>query len=147
MTRVEIKITIYRPAQEVFDYLANFENNPQWQAGMQSAHFTSEGDLRVGTTYAQVASFLGRRIETNFEVIEYEAGQRVKIKSTSGSFPIQVLRAVTASEDGAQVHAVIEGDAGGFFKIFAPLLNWMVRRQICGDYANLKRILEGNTHP
>ena len=143
MTRVEINIKINRPPQDVFAYISNFENNPKWQSGMKSARFTSEGPLRVGSTYAQEASFLGRRIETHFEVTEYEAGKRVRIASTSGSFPIQVLREVTASDGGAHVHAVIEGQAGGFFRIFAPLLNWMVARQIRADYANLKRILEG----
>lgn len=143
MTRVEINITIDRPPEEVFAYLANFENNPKWQSGMKSARFTSEGLLRVGSTYVQQASFLGRRIETNFEVIEYEAGKRVRIASTSGSFPIQVLREVSASNGGTRVHAIIEGQAGGFFRIFAPLLNWMVGQQIRVDYANLKRILEG----
>jgi hypothetical protein len=41
------------------------------------------------------------------------------------------------------VQAIIEGDASGLFKIAEPLMKRMVQRQISGDYANLKGILEG----
>jgi uncharacterized membrane protein len=60
-------IAIQRPAGEVFDYIADFENNPHWQDGMTSGRWTSEGPLAVGSTYEQVASFLGRPILTTFE--------------------------------------------------------------------------------
>ena len=72
MTRVAIDITIERAADEIFAYISNFENNPLWQGGMKEARFTSSGPLAVGSTYQQVASFLGRRIETNFQVLEYD---------------------------------------------------------------------------
>ena len=146
MTRVAIDITIECAADEIFAYISNFENNPLWQGGMKEAHFTSDGPLAVGSTYKQMASFLGRRIETNFEVLEYEPGKRVKAKSTSGTFPIQFTRWVETLDEGAspktRVQALIEGEAGGIFKLFGPLLDRMVRKSIESDYANLKRIME-----
>ena len=142
MTHVNIDIDIARSAEDVFTYIANFENNPLWQDGMKEARITSEGPLRVGTTYEQVATFLGRRIISTFEVLEYEPGRMVKAKSISGSFPIQFMRSVTPIDGGTKVTAVITGDANGFFRLFSPLLNRMVQRQIEGDYANLKRIME-----
>lgn len=59
-------IEIERPAAEAFEFIADFENNPRWQGGMRSCRWTSEGPLRVGSTYVQEASFLGRRIDTHF---------------------------------------------------------------------------------
>lgn len=142
MTRVNINITINRPADKVFAYLSNPEKNPIWQGGMKEAIITSDGPLGVGSTYTQIASFLGRRIESNFEIVAYEPGRMIKGKTTASSFPIEFTRAVEPSGEATQVHALIEGEAGGFFKLFGPLLNWIVRRSIKGDYANLKRILE-----
>jgi uncharacterized membrane protein len=59
MVNVDVHITIDRPPDEVFAYIANFENNPRWQKGMQSCNFTSDGPLGVGSTYEQVAKVLG----------------------------------------------------------------------------------------
>jgi len=72
-----------RPSDEVFAYIANFENNPQWQSGQIEARFTSEGPLQVGSTYDQVATFMGRRIVSTFEVLEYEPNRKVKVSSVA----------------------------------------------------------------
>ena len=48
--------------------------------------------MRIGSTYAQVASFLGMEVENSFEVIEFEPGRMVKAASISGTFPITFTR-------------------------------------------------------
>lgn len=133
---------VRRPPAEVFAFISNFENNPKWQSGMVEARFTSEGPLGLGSTYAQVAKFLGRRVESTFEVIAYQPNRMVKATSTSGSFPITFTRIVEPLADGAKVSAIVEGDASGFFKLAEPILARMVHRSIEADYANLKAILE-----
>jgi uncharacterized membrane protein len=142
MIRVETSVHIDRPSEEVFAFTANFENNPLWQSGQVEARFTSEGPLHVGSTYDQVAKFLGRQIASTFEVVEYMPGRRVKASSTSGSFPITFTRMVEAAGGGADVSAVIEGDSGGFFKLAEPLLGRMVQRSVEADYRNLKQLME-----
>jgi len=142
MIKVETNVVINRPPDVVFAYISNFENNPKWQSGMQEAKFTSEGPLGVGSSYAQVAKFLGRRVESNFEVIDYEPNRLVKATSTAGSFPITFTRVVEPIEGGTLVTAIIEGDASGFFKLAEPLLARMVQGSVNADYAKLKYILE-----
>ena len=51
MIKVETTVQIDRPSEEVFTYISNFENNPEWQSGQLEAKFTSEGPLSVGSTY------------------------------------------------------------------------------------------------
>ena len=109
MIRVETSVHIKRPSDEVFAFISNFENNPLWQSGQIEARFTSDGPLGVGSTYDQVAKFLGRQIVSAFEVLEYEPGRRIKASSTSGSFPITFTRVVEPVDGGAQVSAVVDG--------------------------------------
>lgn len=142
MLKVETTVQIERPSDEVFAYISNFENNPKWQSGQLEARFTSEGPLRVGSTYDQVAKFLGRKVVNTFEVLEYEPNRKVKASSISGSFPITFTRMVEPHDDGTEVTAIIEGDASGFFRLAEPLLARMVQRSVDADYQNLKRILE-----
>jgi uncharacterized membrane protein len=148
MTYVIVNVDIKRPSSDVFAYISNFENNPKWQGGMVSAVSTSEPPFGVGSTYTQVAQFLGRRIDSKFEVIAYEAGKMVQAKTVESSFPIQFTRSVEEMEGATRVTAVIEGDASGFFKLLSPLLDLITRKSITKDYANLKHILEKNqTNP
>lgn len=142
MTHFEIDLTIRRPPQVVFNFIANFENNPTWQSGIEAAWFTSEGPLDVGSTYSQRSKFLGRELEFDFEVTRFEPGRLVAIESTSGSFPVNVVRAVEPVEEGSRVRAIIQGDAGGVFRLLSPILDWMTKRRIEADYARLKRMLE-----
>ena len=142
MIKVETTVQIDRPSEEVFAFISNFENNPKWQSGQLEAKFTTEEPLRVGSTYDQVAKFLGRRVVSTFEVVEYEPNRKVKASSTSGSFPITFTRMVEPSDEGSEVTAIIEGDASGFFRLAEPLLKVMVKNSVDSDYQNLKRILE-----
>jgi hypothetical protein len=142
MITVHISIDIKRDPADVFAFISDFANNPKWQNGMKSCQWTSEPPLGVGSTYAQEAAFLGRPIFSNFEVIVYEPGKRVKATSPTGTFPITFDRMVEPIEGGTRVKAIIEGDSSGFFKFFEPLMAPMVRRSIEGDYARLKKLLE-----
>ena len=51
MIEVGASVFIQRPIAEVFGIISDFENNPRWQSGMVEAKFTSDGPLRVGSTY------------------------------------------------------------------------------------------------
>jgi len=142
MIEIHVKQDIDVPTEKVFSFIADFENNPRWQKGMQSAVFTSEGELRVGSTYDQVAHFLGREIRTSFEVIEFEPGRSVAIESRSGPFPIRVRRAVEPLTSGTRVTADVSGDPTGFFRLAKPLMQAMVRRSVVKDYEQLRALLE-----
>jgi len=137
--QVTSTVVVAAPSDEVFAYLSDAENNPEWQSGMVSARWTREGPIGVGSTYDQVATFLGRRIESTFEVEEFEPGRRVKASSTGGSFPITFTRMVESADGGTRVTAIITGDSSGFFKIAEPIMQRMVQRSVDGDYRNLAK--------
>ena len=144
MIRIESSVWIHCSPEEVFAYITNFENNPNWQSGMIDARFTSDPPLAVESTYIQVAKFMGRRVDSEFVVVACEPGHMVKITTTSGSFPVTVIRSVEASESGSLVKAIVEGDASGFFKIAEPFMRRMVKRSVDSDYKRLKLLLESN---
>jgi carbon monoxide dehydrogenase subunit G len=142
-THVEIDIHIDRPPDEVFAFISNFANNPQWQKGMDSCTVTSDGEFGVGSTYDQVAHMANRQILSSFEVVEYDPGRKVKATTTKSTFPITFTRVVDADRGGSRVRAIIEGDATGIFKVLGPVMNLMVKRSINADYVRLKVLLEG----
>lgn len=143
--RLESAVEIDRPSDEVFAVVSDFSRNPEWQGGMRSAQWTTEPPLRVGSTYEQVARFLGRDVVTTFEVVGYEPARSVTIESRQSSFPISVTRAVESlGPERSRVSAVITGQPGRFFRLFGPLLRMMAERSVRQDYQRLRRLLESD---
>lgn len=146
MKPVEVTIEVDRPAGEVFAFVADFANNPRWQRGMRECRWTSSPPHGTGSTYEQRARFLGRDVVSTFRVVDHEPGRRVRITSVAGSFPITVTRTVEPiGARRSRVSAVIEGEAGRFFRLAGPLLRPLVARSVRGDYARLRRLLEEHT--
>ncbi len=143
MIPVTVTVDIDRPADQVFAFVSDFENNPRWQQGMRSCRWTSPPPHGVGSTYDQVARFLGKDIVSSFKVVEHEPGRRIKITSTAGPFPITETRIVAPRGEGrSTIAAIVEGDAGKFFRLAAPVLRPLVERSVRGDYRRLKQSLE-----
>ena len=143
METTSTSAVIERSPREVFDFVTEFPNDPKWQKGKDSCTWTSEGGLRVGATYEQRASFLGKAIVNNFTVLELDPGRRVVYESRDGSFPLTVTRTVEDLGNGTcRFTEAVAGEASGFFKIASPLLQPLVRRTIAKDFRVLKALLE-----
>ena len=142
MIEVRATAAIAKPAAEVFDFIADMSNNPRWQKGMQSCEWTSDGPIAVGSTYDQVAGFLGKEIRTSFKVTEFDAGERIRIESTSGPLQLDIVRSVEPNgTDASTVSAVIRGDSSGLFRIADPIMKFMVNRSVQADYKRLEQLL------
>jgi uncharacterized membrane protein len=146
MKPVVVELEINRPQAVVWEYMENAEHNPEWLQNMQSARWTTDPPIRVGSRYDQVARFLGKEVRTSFEVTTLDAGRRITISSLPGSsFPLRITREVEPRGDQAcRVAETAEGDAGGFFRLAEPLMRPLVERNIKGAYKRLKQLLESD---
>ena len=145
MIKVEHTVVINRPVEEVAGFVRDPANNNQWQSGCVESSQTSEGPLGVGTTGRDVRQFLGRRMESTWEITEYEDNKKSSFKTTSGPIPMQGSYTFEPSGGGTKVTFTVQGDPGGFFRLAEPILARMVKRQIEADYNNLKDLLESRT--
>jgi hypothetical protein len=64
---------------------------------------------------------------------------------TSGPVPFHVVQTVEPADGGSRISVVMEGEPGGFFKLAEPLVERAVRREIEGNFATLKDILESGS--
>jgi uncharacterized protein YndB with AHSA1/START domain len=142
MVKIEQSVVINRPVEDVFAFMSNPKNDPQWQSDTTETEITSQGPIGVGTTYRDVTEFLGRRIESIYEFTEYEANRKLSLKTTSGPIPIEATITWESVEDGTEVNFSASGEVGGFFKLAEPLVGRMTQRTWATNYANLKDLLE-----
>lgn len=144
MARAQISATIMRPVADVFAVLSNPENTPKWSSGSLESKQTSAGPMGVGTTTRSVSRFLGRRIESENEITEFEPNKKFASKSKSGPFPIEASMTFEPIEGGTRVNFTIEAEPGGFFKLAEPLIVSIAKRQFQSDLDNAKDLMEAN---
>jgi uncharacterized protein YndB with AHSA1/START domain len=138
--RVEGTIVVNRPPEEVFAYATDPANVSEWQSSALEA--SVDGPLQAGASGKEVRKFLGRRMESTIRIEAYEPPRRFAIQVTSGPVPFHVEQTVEPEGTGSRISVVIEGEPGGFFKLAEPLVERAVRREIEGNLATLKDILE-----
>jgi uncharacterized protein YndB with AHSA1/START domain len=144
MATLEISTVINRPVEEVFAFASNPENIPKWSSMGSEVKITSAGPIGVGTTYRSVLTILGRRIEVEVEITEYEPNRSFAQKSKSGPFPEENRVTFERVDGGTQVNFTSVAEPGGFFKLAEPLLVRMIKRQFEADFANLKDLMESH---
>lgn len=144
MAKFEISTVIKRPTEEVFAVMSNAENILKWQSGTIEAEKTSDGPIGVGTTWRSVSRFLGRRIESESEFTEYELNRKLGFKSKSGPIQFESRMTFERVEGGTRINTKFEAEIGGFFKLAEPLVVSMGKRQLEGDLANLKDLMEAH---
>jgi uncharacterized membrane protein len=142
---IENVVVIDRPIEDVFAYVADFENVAQWAGPVTEAKKTSEGPVGVGSTFIQVSRFLGRKAESTIEVTEYAPHKKISQKSSSGPILMETSYILEAVEDGTKVTLVGEVDAAGFFKLAEPVLARILKRQVKTDSGTLKELLEAQS--
>lgn len=144
MAKADVGTTIKRPVEDVFAVLSDPENSPKWSSSSIESTKTSDGPIGVGTTSRNVSKFLGRRIEIETEITEFEPNRKFASHSVSGPFPLQATVTFERVEGGTRVNASIEAEPGGFFKLAEPLIVSIAKRQFQGDFDNLKDLMEAN---
>ncbi len=141
--RIEEIVEIDRPPEEVFSYVTDPENLPEWSNLVLEVRRETEGEPREGDRFTTAAKFLGRRFETPFEVSAHEPHRRHSDTSRGGPFEqVYTYSFEETGEGGTRLTYVAEGEPGGFFRLAGPLLERAGRRQFRADLQSLKDMLE-----
>ena len=103
METFENTVTIQRPAEEVFAFLADFENVPRWNYAIEETRKVSPGPVGVGTRYRQTRSIPGRS-EEGFEVTVFEPGKRLAMQGQIGPFHATISYLLEAAAGRHKAH-------------------------------------------
>ncbi len=145
MAIIEQAIEIKRPVNQVFDYVSVAENWPKWQLSMLEAKQTSPGEMGVGTTFVGVNKVMGRRMAWTSKVTEYERNKAWRETIKSGSTLLNEHLTFYPVEGGTKVTQVYDMKAGGFLKLFAPMMVSSMRKEMKNNLSNLRNILEAQS--
>jgi hypothetical protein len=142
MISINISTLILRPVWEVFDFIATPENNSQWQFGSLESVQISAGEMQVGTSFSSFGHFMGQRIQSSFEVTEFEINQNYGYETISGPIQLQTFYSFEVVEHGTRVIVSSLINPGGFFKLVDPIVARVARKQFQENLTTLKKFLE-----
>jgi len=108
MISLQNQIEIDRPVTDVFQFVAHVENAPKWQPAVIETSRITEGPMRVGTQYREVAKMMGRRVTTVCEITELVPDRRIAWKATS-SGPFSYQTTYTFTPAGSRTRLDIVG--------------------------------------
>ena len=84
--RVEESIEINKPLKEVFDYVSDVGNYPQWMAHALEVLKDTPGPQQSDRFIVAIKS-VGRRFETPYERTAYEPNRRYTDRAVGGPIP------------------------------------------------------------
>jgi carbon monoxide dehydrogenase subunit G len=142
MATFENTVTIRRAVEDVFAFLADFENIPTWNYAIVETKKTSPGPVGVGTTYRQLRSIPSRR-EEGFLVTSFEPTSRLEVHGDIGPFTATISYLLAPTDDGTRLTNVVDLEsASGTLRLAAPLAASRVKRAVAANLDTLKQLLE-----
>jgi carbon monoxide dehydrogenase subunit G len=134
-------VDIERPPEDVFAYLADFENIPAWNYAIVDTQKTSDEPVGVGTTYRQLRN-LPSRSEESFEVIDYQPHRSLGIRGTLGPFSGELKYRLEPIESGTRLTNQVSLQSRGIVGMVGQLAGSRVKEAVATNLNDLKRILE-----
>ena len=137
-------VTINRPVDEVFDYVARgyVENHPKWDDGCVSSRQTSEGPLDVGSTGVEERRDGGRPATYDFRITALEESRLMAIDAESKEALFSM--SYTFEDQGGEtiVTAAPRMRMKGLGRFIEPLIAGDFRKQLDERMAEMKRLAE-----
>ena len=133
---------IYQPIQRVFDFISTPENDFQWQYGTLASVHVSGSATGLGACFQSTSHLMGQRMQSTFEVVEYEPNHRYGFKSLSG--PLLSFTSYTFEIDKGRtkVKLSLQASLVNLMELNETVLEKKLKRQLKEDLAMLKQILE-----
>lgn len=142
MISIESSEWIGRPAEEVFAFVSDIRNDPQWHTDMLEADYDAPGPLTAGATFrTRFKPFMGLSEGTGI-ITAYEPPRQVVLTEQMGKFEPVTTLTVQPDGGGSRITRRLDMEPAGMFRLVAPFTGGMARKRNAGFLANLKRVLE-----
>lgn len=134
-------ITIKRRPDEVFAFLARFENVPRWNYAIAETRKITDGPVGVGSRYRQTRTVPSRSEET-FAVTEFDPVRTLASGGALGPFEADVRYLLEPMGDGTVLTNSMTLQPAGPLRFVAPLAAPRVKAAVAANLDTLKQILE-----
>ena len=114
-------VTVEKPLEKVFAYLADFTTTTEWDPGTVRTVRTS-GDGEFGTEYQNTSTFAGRQTELTYVVVDLVPNRHISLRAENKT--VIANDTMTFRESGGNTEVTYTADFTfkGITRFVAPLL-------------------------
>ena len=144
MIDIEDSVVIEQPVDRVFEFTTDLNNNAKWQSDIVVAEQTSEGRFGLGATYRCINRFLGKEIESEGVISDFEPDRICSFQFTSdsvsgeSSYVFQPVNGYTKFTTVGRIKL-------NHFKLAGLLVKRKAKQQVRKDLEKLKKVLENQS--
>jgi uncharacterized protein YndB with AHSA1/START domain len=142
--RFEATVAIDRPIEQVFDFLANGENDKEFSSRVLEIAKTTDGPPGVGTVFASTVKDAGVKTKREFELVEFERPTKIRWRELSKA-PVVVPGGgydLAPEGEGTKVTLFNELEGRGFGKLIVGFAVRSARKSADGMVAAIKAVVE-----
>jgi len=143
MANIEGGITISRPVDVVFDYVADQTNEPQYNPSMIRAERITAAPIGKGTRFRSAVRSAGRTAEMVIEFTGYDRPRLLASATTMKQADIAYTLRFEPVGAGTRMRWSGQVRPKGAFRLLGPLFVWLGRRQEQRIWQSMKKHLEG----
>lgn len=145
---MRIRQTAYidRPASDVFTFVADRANDPQWRTELEAHAYIDDPEQGAGARIRQVVSYQGRTAEFTLEITDVVPENRICFR-THGGVRAHGCCDLAADGPGAGLTFSITVELKGEQLMLERYLRQALENTVADDLARLKETLEGARGP
>ena len=133
------EVVITKPADAIFDYLADMRNEPEWLPGASEVALTSDGPVTLHSTFVGKYARAG---QVRCEITEHERPARLTIHGEAAGMTFDDAISLTPVACGTRLEAVMRTTPKGFFRLVAPVMGRVIDKQFQSNWEKLRSVLE-----
>lgn len=142
MARIEGETLIRRSVEDVFDFVADERNEPQYNPRMLRSEKITPGPIAPGTQFRAEIKTMRRTAEMTIEFTAYERPTRLASATHLSTMEIEGTLTFDPAPEGTRMRWSWEVETRGLLKLMAPIVTRMGQRQEQTIWTNLKHLLE-----
>lgn len=135
-------LVIDRPAKEVYDYLADLENTPDWNWAIAETKRVSGGRSEVGARFRQVRSVPRPDVEM-LELTGLDPHTRIEVQGTLARMEATLEYMLAPTEHGTELTNRVYLEPTGMARLVGTALSGRVQASVADNLGELKNLLEG----
>lgn len=151
MAGIKGEVTICRPLEVVFDFVADQSNEPLYNAGMIRAQKVGTAPVGTGSRFQSAVRSAGRTAEMLIKITEYDRPRLLASTTTMKQADIDYRLKFEPVAGGTRMSWAGQVRPKGALRLLSPLITWLGRRQERRIWQSLKQHLEheptGTTQP
>jgi uncharacterized membrane protein len=135
----DLEVTIDRPVADVFAYVTNVDNVPEWQESAVSAEWLEEG-----RRFRERRRFMGREADVELEITTLDRDRRFDVQAVTAPVKFEIRHSFEAVDGRTLLRVHAEAKLGGALRFAGAMAKKQAEAQFRRDFERLKDVLEGS---